>query len=345
MATISVLGLYHEATPTADAIEGLRELGIPDEKVTIMSGIPYREEMLGRPHEPRPVGFIALLGAFLGALLGIFLSIGIFLLYPLQQGGQPIVPIPPTLIILFETTMLGTMWAAFLGLLGTSRFPAMKVTMYDPRITEGHIGVLVEIPDTLQEEVEALLQTYGAHHMHSELADTAPDVGRRRFWLVVSGSLAIVTTLILLLAYDVLEIPLPTQMESQPSIAYIEGPRLAAPAAAVPVQGPALISDEPASEPVPASSASLQRGAVLFNINCALCHGDKGTGDGPLAPFFTPHPADLSGEEVQKLPDTVLFLVLSEGRGIMPAQYENLNPGERWDVINHVRTFSEGMEK
>jgi mono/diheme cytochrome c family protein len=345
MANTSVLGLFHEATPTADAVDGLRQLGVPDEQITIMSGIPYREEMLGRPREPRPVGLIALVGAVIGLVAGLFLSVGIFLLYPLHQGGQPVVPIPPSLIIIFETTMLGTMWAAFFGLLGASRFPAMKAEAYDPRITEGHIGILATVPAAQVEEVASLLQANGAHHMRREPVDLTPDVGRRRFWFAVGGALLLVTVIVLLLAYDVVEIPFPTQMDSQPSVAYLEGPRRAAPAAAVPVQGPALIAGEPASEPVPAGGASLQRGAVLFGINCALCHGEQGHGDGPLAPFFDPAPANLAGEEVQSLSDDAIFLVISEGRGIMPAIRENLSPEERWDVINHVRTFAEGSEE
>ena len=57
-------------------------------------------------------------GAILGLAAGVFLTVGIFLLYPLVQGGQPIVPFPPTLIVLFEVTMLGMMWAAFFGMGG-----------------------------------------------------------------------------------------------------------------------------------------------------------------------------------------------------------------------------------
>src|SRR5512137_839693 len=110
MAEIQVIGLFHEATPTADTLDRLRELGVTDDKITVMSGIPYSAEMLGRPPVRTRVGRMALIGALLGLLTAVFLSVGIFLLYPLAQGGQPIVPVPPTLIVLFEVTMLGTMW-------------------------------------------------------------------------------------------------------------------------------------------------------------------------------------------------------------------------------------------
>jgi mono/diheme cytochrome c family protein len=36
------------------------------------------------------------------------------------------------------------------------------------------------------------------------------------------------------------------------------------------------------------------RGAELFKRFCASCHGDKGRGDGPVAPFFKVSPPDLT---------------------------------------------------
>jgi hypothetical protein len=133
MGNALLLGLFHEATPTADTIDQVRALGISDDSITVMSGMPYRPEILGRPRYRGRVGRLALLGALLGLLLGLFLTVGIWLLYPLVQGGQPIIPIPPTLIILFEATMLGTMWAAFFSLLLENRFPIFKSQLYDPR--------------------------------------------------------------------------------------------------------------------------------------------------------------------------------------------------------------------
>ena len=59
MAEIQVIGLFHEATPTADTLDRLHELGIPDDKITVMSGIPYTAEMLGRPHPRGRVGRMA----------------------------------------------------------------------------------------------------------------------------------------------------------------------------------------------------------------------------------------------------------------------------------------------
>jgi mono/diheme cytochrome c family protein len=339
MATTQLLGLFHEATPTADTIEQLRGLGVAHEKITVISGMPYRADMLGRPRPRVRLGLAALLGAGLGLLTAVFLTVGIFLLYPLSQGGQPLVPIPPSLIVLFEVTMLGTMWATFFGFVIGNRLPIFKLQLYDPRITEGHVGVLAEVDEGLADQVESVLAANGAHHMHRVEAGPQADAGYRVFWFAALVAVFAVAVVLVLLAYEAIKIPFPSQMVDQYSVAYEQGPRLAAPAEAVPVQGPVLIGDQPASEPVPATDSSLQRGQVLFDIDCALCHGQDGIGNGPLSSYFSPKPADLTGEYAQGLSEAEIFLVITQGRGIMPSLAENLSPAERWDVVNYIRSL------
>jgi len=339
MAAVQLLGLFHEATPTADTIDQLRKLGVPDDKITVMSSMPYQAEMLGRPRPRARLGLVALLGAGLGAVTAVFLTAGIFLLYPLSQGGQPLIPIPPSIIILFEVTMLGTMWATFFGLLLGNRFPIFRPQLYDPRITEGHLGVLAEVDEGLADQVESVLTLNGAHHMHREPAGAQADPGHRVFWTAVTAALVAAGTILLVLTYEVIKIPFPTNMAHQDSVAYGQGPRLAAPAEAVPVQGPVLVGNQPASEPIPATADSLQRGQVFFGIHCALCHGQDGTGTGPLSDGFAPKPADLTSDQVQSLSADEIFMVITHGQGIMPSLAENLDPTGRWDVVNYVQNL------
>jgi mono/diheme cytochrome c family protein len=339
MANRSVLGLFHEATSTADTIDRLRELGVPEDAITVMSGVPYTAEMLGRRPVYERLAPIALIGAVGGFLAALFLTVVTPYLYKVPVGGQPLVAVPPTIIIVFEFTMLGTLLATFGGLLAEIAFPSVGRHDYDSRVTEGHIGVLAVVDEALVEQVQSALEQTGAHHL--KIAEANPLPGRRTWQrLVLVGAFAVVPTVIgLLFAYSVLVIPLPNQMVNQPSIGYEQGPRLAAPLRAVPVQGPVLIAGQPASEPVPVTADSLQRGSTLFNINCVMCHGQDGGGKGRLSGYFTPPPADLTSDRVQALSDQQIFLVITQGWGLMPSMAENLFPVDRWDVINHVRSL------
>ncbi len=339
MADIQLLGLFYQPESAAASIDGLRALGITDSQITVLSNAPYKGEMLGRPKPKGKVGRFSFFGALLGISLGLFLSVGIWLLYPLRQGGQPIVPIPPTLIVLFEATMLGTMWAAFFGMLAESRFPKFRRTIYDRRISDGFIGVAVELDDALSAQAESVFNNHGAQDVVRQGQAERGDPRRRNFWLGFAGILVVGGALIGLLAYDVIKIPFPTQMANQESIAYEQGPRKAAPADAVPIQGPVLIAGQPATAPLPATADSIQRGKVLFGIVCAVCHGPSGNGVSPISGFFNPKPVDLTSGTVQSLSDNEIYLVITQGFGLMPSMAENLDRDQRWDVINYVRTL------
>jgi mono/diheme cytochrome c family protein len=339
MANRSVLGLYHEATATADTLDRLRELGVAEDAITVMSGVPYTPEMLGRRPVYERLGPIAAIGAVGGFLAALFLTVVTPHLYPISVGGQPLVPGPPTLIILFEFTMLGALLATFAGLLAEIAFPTVGRQDYDRRITEGHIGVLAVVDEALADSVEEALRATGAHHLKNTEAVHAPRPQPLKRLALVGGFVLIPTIIGLLFAYSVLVIQLPNQMVDQLSVAHEQGPRLPSPEGAVPVQGAALVGGQPASEPVAATEASLQRGQVLFTVNCVMCHGKDGQGTGTLSGYFNPPPANLAGDAVQALSDQQIFLVLTQGRGLMPSMAENLTPVERWDVINYVRTL------
>ena len=231
MANYLVLGLFEEVSSAAAAIEGVRRIGVPDNRVSVMSGIPIRPRLLGRRPGRNWLAPVALLGALLGMGAALTLLIGAPLLYPLYQGGQPLIPIPPSIIITFELTMLGTMWVTFGGFVLLNRFPRFGRPVYDPRITAGKIGVLVEtdegragrVADLFQNGNAADVQRYGAR----------PQIDTRAWvrWLaVLAVLLGLVLIITPLFVYDVIRIPFGTQMDDQVSVNPEGAPRLAAPA-------------------------------------------------------------------------------------------------------------------
>ena len=129
-------------------------------------------------------------------------------------------------------------------------------------------------------------------------------------------------------------------MEIQPSFKPMENP-LPVPINSIPVEGAAYIAGMGApANPVPADEVSLTRGEELFKINCVICHGKTGMGDGVIAAFFKFKPANLTSEIIQSRSDGAIFLTISTGvSGRMPALNENLNVRDRWDVVNYVRTL------
>ncbi|MBU96952.1 MAG: hypothetical protein CL901_02565, partial [Dehalococcoidia bacterium] len=69
------------------------------------------------------------------------------LAYPVVTGGKPILSLFAMLIIMYEMTMLSAVISSVVGIIFESRLPNMKPGIYDPRITEGWIGVVITFDD------------------------------------------------------------------------------------------------------------------------------------------------------------------------------------------------------
>lgn len=154
------LAVFEDIEPASKGIDKLHDFGLSDDQMNVISGIPVKEAILGRPDARTHVGQIAMFGAVLGLCLGLFLIYGIPFLFPLDAGGQPIYPVPQGLIICFEMTMLGLMGFAFLGLFVDSGFPSYTPTEYVPEISDGRIAILFHCPDGEQNKfVDALMKS------------------------------------------------------------------------------------------------------------------------------------------------------------------------------------------
>jgi mono/diheme cytochrome c family protein len=162
---------------------------------------------------------------------------------------------------------------------------------------------------------------------------------RQLFWVFLT--LGVLFGVMMLFTYDVIKIEWPSFMEIQPTFKNMENP-LPPPGRSIPVEGAVSIPGMGAPEnPTPADDSSVARGAELFAINCAQCHGATGEGNGPVAPFLIKYkPANLTTDVVQSKSDGSFFLTISNGlTDKMPALNENLTVSERWDVVNFLRTL------
>jgi mono/diheme cytochrome c family protein len=102
------------------------------------------------------------------------------------------------------------------------------------------------------------------------------------------------------------------------------------------------------TNPFAGDHETAEAGAVIYEVNCASCHGPEGKGDGPAAVGFDPMPADLSDAHLMEdMSDGALFWRISEGgmmepfNSTMPAWEDSLSEDEIWQVITHIREFAE----
>jgi len=77
-------------------------------------------------------------------------------------------------------------------------------------------------------------------------------------------------------------------------------------------------------------------GAKAVAVNCVMCHGASGKGDGQQAVGLPVKPADWTSEAVQKQTDGELFWKISTGRGPMPP-WKHIPEKDRWEIVNYIR--------
>jgi mono/diheme cytochrome c family protein len=91
------------------------------------------------------------------------------------------------------------------------------------------------------------------------------------------------------------------------------------------------------ANPTPPSDSSLANGHKYFQINCAVCHGDRGMGDGPATKYGMPGIGiGVGSAAANTRSDGYIFGMIRNGRGLMPS-YDRIEEMDRWDVVNYLR--------
>ena len=160
--TKTFLAQFSDIDPAVQAIDRLRDHGVNDGQMNVISGIPLTEHILGRPRVWSNGPRLALGGAIMGMLFGIFLAVGITNLYPLKIGRQGLVNGAPTVVLIFEMTMLGLLASTFIGVFLDSAFPSYRPKEYIPEISDGKIGVFFKVMQEEQQKFTDALSQLGA---------------------------------------------------------------------------------------------------------------------------------------------------------------------------------------
>ena len=88
------------------------------------------------------------------------------------------------------------------------------------------------------------------------------------------------------------------------------------------------------------SKAQLAEAGRLFNINCAICHGATGGGNGPLAAAgHIGGVANFTLPNYIAMADGTMFHSINYGKGVMGSYASQLTRTQRWMIIKYIRTL------
>ena len=156
----AIYGLYSTPHLAQQAFDSLRDAGIREREITIQSSEPLEEYEFGAIDRATVMPWIAVLGATIGLVGGYLLTSVTQRTWPINTGGMPIVTNWTNLIVIFELTMLGAVFATVLTLLASARIPTRVPQLYDAEISRGKILVGVANP-AHAEKVERALRKVG----------------------------------------------------------------------------------------------------------------------------------------------------------------------------------------
>ena len=159
----SLLGVFSSAESAASAMNALRSAGCRPADLDALTDKPYPEGTFGEEIAGHRLYVFPLVGAACGFAVGVLLTIGMQLAFPMVQGGKPLLSIPPMINILFEGTLLGAILVTVLGVLFESRLPDFSGDPHDARISDGCVGVIVRRLDEHRAvQAREILRTHGA---------------------------------------------------------------------------------------------------------------------------------------------------------------------------------------
>jgi mono/diheme cytochrome c family protein len=88
--------------------------------------------------------------------------------------------------------------------------------------------------------------------------------------------------------------------------------------------------------PVAFSEESLAKGKELYGVYCAICHGNKGDGQGTLAKREKFLGIPKYNDSVRGITEGSIYHVIMYGKNNMGSHANQLNTKERWEVVQYV---------
>lgn len=96
-----------------------------------------------------------------------------------------------------------------------------------------------------------------------------------------------------------------------------------------------LLAKETVMSPLEVNEANLAKGKALYTINCAICHGDKGEGQGVLVQrdkFL-----GIPNFKDRVITEGSIYHVIMYGRNMMGSHASQLKDNERWEIVQYVQ--------
>ena len=91
--------------------------------------------------------------------------------------------------------------------------------------------------------------------------------------------------------------------------------------------------------PFEVTPAIMQRGQERFTINCSVCHGATGQGNGVASKYGLNGIASLHQQRIRDMADGEIFNTITWGKNTMMGYGSNIQVPDRWAIICYLRAL------
>lgn len=106
-----------------------------------------------------------------------------------------------------------------------------------------------------------------------------------------------------------------------------------------------LLAKETLKSPLDSTQVNLERGKVLYDIYCGICHGTKGDGQGNLVKREKILGIPSYDDAGRAINEGSIYHTIYYGKNAMGSYANQLKEEERWQVVSYVLDLKAQLEK
>ncbi len=95
--------------------------------------------------------------------------------------------------------------------------------------------------------------------------------------------------------------------------------------------------------PVPVTAALMKRGQDRYVINCQICHGATGAGNGVTSKYGWVGIANYHDQRLVDMADGELFNTITNGKNTMYGYGGNITVVDRWAIVAYLRALQKAQ--
>lgn len=96
--------------------------------------------------------------------------------------------------------------------------------------------------------------------------------------------------------------------------------------------------------PLEVTPELMEKGRQRFTINCAVCHGATGGGNGVTSQYGLANIANYHLDKYLKMADGEIFYTITNGHNSMNGYGANITVHDRWAIVCYIRALQKAHE-